>query len=1301
MIRLFKYTTAKLWLLLLLLIILAGIMVAVGRFVAPLAELYRTDVEQWASRALGQPVEMGFLEGHWRGLGPELTLHNVALLNPDTGKTTLKLDEIKLRVSLLESVKNRSVTLRKITLVNPRLLIKRRSDGTIIIEGLHDLGDQQGAAGGALLLPANLALKNGVIDWENQAIGAPPLRFSDVDMELRNDGDHHQFTGSLTLPGEFGGRLTLAADITGELDQPDAWSGEAYLKGQQLILARLLKPRLPEGYSFESGHGQIEVWSGWEKGRLHQLLGNVKLSEIDLIRQAEDDQANDRSWVIDQLGGNFQWQRNPRGWALGIHDILFEHQAGRWPETQLFIRTDRRDDGGLQLEAGAGFLRIEDLLEATSMFPLPDPTLEEALATISPRGDISELRINYQETPEGPDWQAAGTVQSLSTQPWKKVPGVENLSARLWSDGQQGIIRLLDTGSLALEFPQLFRDPLEIERIQGIIRWHPLENGSWRIESGDLLAANDDIHTMSRFRLDLPLDDPASANLNLQTDFENGNAINAPRYYPVGIMPEDAVKWLDRSFLDGRVTSGSAIFRGPLNGFPFDKDHSGRFEVLFNVTGLDLAYWPEWPELKDLEAEVRFLNNRFDTWISKGLIYDSRIIQAHGTIPDLERIKPLRVTGQIEGALKDTFRLLRESPLKENFGPMTRDIEAGGNSNLKLDLTVPLRQKDSYRLFGQLAFLESSLDLKAWQLPLFNIGGLLEFDLDHVHANDIQGTLFGNPIRANVSASPEVTDATRIEAVATLSRQDLQKRFPHPHLERMSGKGEIALQIDLPNISGWEDAAVPLRVASDLKGFRIDLPSPLGKTEEEERSLSISTRITDTPQHSVTIDYGNLLSAALLLEDKGEETLLRGADLVLGPGKAGTATTGKVDISGGWQRLDLATWLELFANKEGPGEKPLLGNIDLRFDHLVLNDIELEQFELNLTRHNAELSGSFASNRFKGTAQIPDDLDNRPIALQLKHLDLVLEPDSWSAEEETAGDTQESLDPTEFPSLNASIDKVRINDKDYGRFTLKAQRQAAGINLEQLSLVSDTTRLNGSGIWTTDDQGDQTSSLDIRLDSDNFGALLEDFGFTANLEEAAAEIDSRISWQGSPMLFSLDKLNGQLALRLGEGRFLEVEPGVGRIFGLLNISALHRRLTLDFSDMVKEGFSFDRIEGDFQIENGNAYTENFRMRGPSANIDIAGRIGLGAEDFDQLITVTPMISSSLPLAGAWAGGPAVGAALLLAQKLFGDKFDKATRIQYQATGPWSDPVLTELKREIEKEEEDQLIDPALLSPSAR
>jgi len=165
------------------------------------------------------------------------------------------------------------------------------------------------------------------------------------------------------------------------------------------------------------------------------------------------------------------------------------------------------------------------------------------------------------------------------------------------------------------------------------------------------------------------------------------------------------------------------VVRGPLRDFPFDRTHSGRFEVLFDTEDMVLDYWPGWPVLTNVRAEVRFLNNSFDTWLSQGTLFDSRIRKAHGRIRDLARSAPFELEGEVEGPLHDNLRLLRESPHANNFAPVSQGVQGEGNSRTQLSFAVPLKRSDPFRLDGKLSFNGSSLHLEQWQLPLEDIQG--------------------------------------------------------------------------------------------------------------------------------------------------------------------------------------------------------------------------------------------------------------------------------------------------------------------------------------------------------------------------------------------------------------------------------------------------------------------------------------------------------------------------------------------------------------------------------------------------
>lgn len=149
-----------------------------------------------------------------------------------------------------------------------------------------------------------------------------------------------------------------------------------------------------------------------------------------------------------------------------------------------------------------------------------------------------------------------------------------------------------------------------------------------------------------------------------------------------------------------------------------------------------------------------------------------------------------------------------------------------------------------------------------------------------------------------------------------------------------------------------------------------------------------------------------------------------------------------------------------------------------------------------------------------------------------------------------------------------------------------------------------------------------------------------------------------------------------MALEVGKGSVLQVDPGAGRMFGLLSFSALPRRLSGDFADVSDQGFAFDAITGDFDLRRGVARTLNLVMEGPAARVEIAGEVNLREQTYDQDMVIVPRVSNTLPVAGVVAGGLGLGAALLLVQQLLGEPLNQIVRQRFRVTGPWADPVVT-------------------------
>jgi uncharacterized protein YhdP len=195
----------------------------------------------------------------------------------------------------------------------------------------------------------------------------------------------------------------------------------------------------------------------------------------------------------------------------------------------------------------------------------------------------------------------------------------------------------------------------------------------------------------------------------------------------------------------------------------------------------------------------------------------------------------------------------------------------------------------------------------------------------------------------------------------------------------------------------------------------------------------------------------------------------------------------------------------------------------------------------------------------------------------------------------------------------------------------------------------------------------------LRIASVDAGALLKLMDSQNRLESAPMEARLLLDWPGGFGDFKLAQAVGVVDIEVGSGRLLEVEPGVGRLLGFLNLSALKRRLSMDFTDLYGQGFAFEEMRGRIQVADGKANIDAFTIEGPASKVIVGGASDLVNQRFDQTVTVEPRLGSGVALASAVVGGPVVGAAVYLADRIAGNAIDRLGRHRDRVTGAWTDP----------------------------
>ena len=155
---------------------------------------------------------------------------------------------------------------------------------------------------------------------------------------------------------------------------------------------------------------------------------------------------------------------------------------------------------------------------------------------------------------------------------------------------------------------------------------------------------------------------------------------------------------------------------------------------------------------------------------------------------------------------------------------------------------------------------------------------------------------------------------------------------------------------------------------------------------------------------------------------------------------------------------------------------------------------------------------------------------------------------------------------------------------------------------------------------------------------------------------------------------------GAFIVNVENGQFLKADAGIAKLLGVLSLQALPRRLSLDFRDVFSEGFVFDFLRGDVEIEHGIARTNNLQMKGVNAAVLMEGQADIAKETQDIKVVVVPEINAGTASLIATVINPAIGLGTFLAQMFLRRPLIEAATQQFHVDGSWADPKITKVPR---------------------
>jgi uncharacterized protein (TIGR02099 family) len=1227
------------------------------RLALPRLDAQRPAIERWISDLTGVPVTVGNLGAGWRGAFPSLTADGVVVQSATDTAEALRFERAEVEVALLESLRRRDIVLGRVLLSGIKLTVQRDTTGRYSIVGIPP---RRSTFIDWLLRQRDIAVERAEVVFEDHLRDSPPRRFSGLALRLQG-GRTAVLRGVIDDDSVFGTtpqfELHLPRDRTlpGELRL--ALKGVA--PGPLLEFAGLRAAAAP----VVSVDGSL--WLRWQDGRLRRIAVDAQ-GRLAPTRSATAPGSVRLAAVASATAA---------AWHVRVASLTPAPSAGPLPAYSGLL-TVRHNADGYAVDATAGTLALDliDLL-GDSVPALP----------VVVRGELQQLRFALRRPNAAPAafYLAAGVTHgSLGAR--APLPAIGNLSAGLAVNRDRGALAF-DNDRLVIEEGERLGAALPFDGLTGVTRWQRSADG-WLIATPDLrgsasaipfaLDGSADLATGRRPRIDAALEIGAADVSRLQ------------RLLPQGVLRERAELWFRRAFHSGRLERARAELRGDLADFPFDAGN-GLFNVEFDVADTTLEYSAKWPVIEGVAAHGAIAGRKFAADIRESRFFDAPGRDLRVSIADLFSRKPvLLATGTVRATLADTLKTIEQSPLSAGPARRLKDIQLDGEFDLALDLNIGLKQGEERTALGIVTFDGNTLRTTRDKLALEDLRGKVSFTREDWYGEDLTALYEGQRVGLVVNGGigdPNYDTEFRMTGTSDAAqlRAYLLRYAPYLHawlarnqkLEALHGEVPWKAVLSLPHVAAGEPpAAKKLLIESSLAGLGVDLPWPFGKVAAEQKPLSIDTVVGGGAARTTRLSFGDAVRFELDQDAPGADgkAPITRADIAFGRGES-AATQPGIYLHGELASLPLAEWARLLKDAATP-QSPTAA-LPIAFDVRVKQVDTLGQRFSDVAFKGRKDSNAWRiamdSERAQGDITVPLDMQAAPLTLNLRRL--------WLDKVESGG-KRTVIDPRRIPAVALACESFKYGTVDFGQASLSTARTSEGQKLESLVFTNPAFQVSVTGEWLLRD-AQHRSQFSIDLKGKSLGDVLSTFGYAAtNIEDGRTELAVEATWVGMPSEFTLDRLDGSLGLKVRKGRFLDIEPGGGRLFGLLSLQTLPRRLSLDFSDLFQKGFAFDRIEGWFELEKGNAYTNSLLMEGPSAKVEISGRTGLAAKDYDQRAVVTPALSDSIPLASAFFGpaGIGVGAAIYLGQKVFKqvpEQVDRFLRREYAITGPWSDPLI--------------------------
>lgn len=1285
-----------------------AVVIATRLWIVPNVERYYPQFESFLEQRLGTEIQTESIKADWDGLRPRITLTQVTISRPG-GEASLTLPKVEASFSF-ETVYKLSPTFSKLIIHDPELNIERLDDSSFNIAGFLFQQSQSSPSAGSraaaidrfldwLLAQKHLQIVNGRFSYTDLREARPrPVQLTGANFVLHRYmiawkmGFQASLMGQNKTPVDV--RATVRESLFGGKNRLEKLYGTVYASVPDINFARIAR-RISLDHFIHDGRGQTDIWLNFKNLRLVSLTADIALNDVHLRFSPEGRFVN-----FESLQGRIQETLDGDKLVFETKDMLIQAR-GALP--QFFGNsklTARFRDGNLHDgEFNIEFFDLQSLSTLGLQLPIPENALN-AIRDLGAEGLVE----HFESTWSGPitqptDFSVEADFTGVSIQDHAandevpiNRPGFKNITGRITADNKGGTLTL-NSKSAVLSFPGIFFEKdIALDTLTMSAEWVMEPMLTFTVK--ELAVAN---HDASALVHGAWTDTGGPGTLEVRGDLHYLRASSAHLFIPIVAGGKGTNDWLKYALTDGIATNGKVDLYGPLKEFPFHKstDPSYVFRITGNAENVRLDYMPEafrgksdvtWPVIEKVNGTMVFDGMSMDIRAQSATSMGATITDVVAQIPSYAAPGvPLHIEGKSKAPLSTMAAWVNASPVSAMIGGAFEGSTASGDADLTLTLDIPITKAKDTKVEGTVSLAGNALAIRSAP-PLEAVSGAVRFTEKGLWGQNIVGQVYGAPTTANIHT--DETGLIRIKASTQATPQTIARLVDSPVVEsiltHVSGTSVLDSQVDIAK-------GVRVSVTGDMKGMASDLPAPLNKAADETWPMDFKLAPCATAEQcnaQFKLNLHNVLGIHVQYRDTPDGLKTQRGSIAVGHTKTKMPPVDGLAIDLKADRMKWEDWSEtLTAGMQAAQSGPKahirtlsLQAADIGFKEFDYGNLQFENLSLKAMANTAgRWQGTVSSSGTNGRFSFTPAAGKRHAVLTAD-LDLLYIPSPEKVDEvlRLAPKKTESL-----PSVDLNVKDLRYDNYRLGSLDVVAQNKGEGLNaywdMTRFELTNDEMKLTATGRWNAGRGTHSKTTVEATADIRDLGDVLDRFNLTQVINDGAGQVHAQLDWQGAPIDFNTESLNGNLSVAMASGQILQVEPGAGRLISLLSLQTLLRRLTLDFRDVIGQGFVFDNIASSSSITNGMMRSNNFRMIGPQATVLGEGWLDLNSLTQNYTVTVLPDISLGSAALALTVANPILGVGSFLAQWALQAPLSQLFSVQYEITGTIDEPVITKIE----------------------